>query len=74
MRFQVLEVSYDVIRSLRQPLRRIPTSDPKLYRQIRDAASSISPVSISFGVGRPHNRLYTHEVLVPRLPRSGGIR
>jgi four helix bundle protein len=40
--FQALELSLDVIRSLRLPLEALRSRDPDLYRQIRRAASSVA--------------------------------
>jgi four helix bundle protein len=40
--FQALELSLDVIRSLRAPLEALRARDPDLYRQIRRAASSVA--------------------------------
>jgi four helix bundle protein len=48
MRFEVLEVSIDAIRVLRQPLESLRSRDPDLFRQIRKAASSV-PLNISEG-------------------------
>jgi four helix bundle protein len=42
MRFQALELSIQVIRSLRQPLRLLRSRDPKLSEQLRTAASSVA--------------------------------
>ena len=42
MRFHALELSLDLIRSLRQPLRRLAQRDAQLDRQIRAAASSVA--------------------------------
>jgi four helix bundle protein len=42
MPFQALEVSLEAIRSLRSPLGRIRTRDPRLYQQIRRAANSVT--------------------------------
>ena len=42
MRLDALDVSYDVIRSLRVPVSGLRTQDPKLGAQMRAAASSIS--------------------------------
>ena len=41
-RFDALEVSLEVIRELRKPIQSLRSRDPKLYDQIRRAASSIS--------------------------------
>ena len=48
MRFDALEISLDVIRSLRQPLARIRLRDRSLHDQIRSAASSI-PLNLAEG-------------------------
>lgn len=40
--FQALEISLQVIRSLREPVRRIRQCDPKLAEQIRNASSSVA--------------------------------
>ena len=40
MRFQALELSLEVIRSLRQPVRQVRSRDPRLAEQLRSAASS----------------------------------
>ena len=48
MRFQVYQVSLEVNRSLRQPLVKIRTCDPKLFGQIRGVASSV-PMNIAEG-------------------------
>ena len=42
MKFIALEVSLDVIRSLRVAIAPLRKSDPKLYDQIRRAASSVA--------------------------------
>ena len=42
MRFEALELSLDLIRSLRDPLRQLRSRDAKLYGQIRTAASSVA--------------------------------
>ena len=42
MPFEALEISLEAIRSLRSPLRRIRAQDPRLYQQIRSAASSVT--------------------------------
>ncbi|MEW6742903.1 MAG: four helix bundle protein [Planctomycetota bacterium] len=42
MPFQVLDLSLAVIRHLSRPLERVRRSDPKLYDQIRRAASSVA--------------------------------
>ena len=42
MRFEALEVSLSLIRSLRGPVGRLRVADPDLYRQIRRAGSSIA--------------------------------
>ncbi len=42
MRFDALEISLELIHSLKQPVTRIRSRDPKLYQQIRAAASSIA--------------------------------
>ena len=47
--FDALELSLDVIRSLRGPLQTIKSRDPKLADQLRRAASS---VSLNLGEGR----------------------
>ncbi len=60
MRFEVLEVSIDSIRALRQPLERIRTRDRSLFEQIRDAASSV-PLNIAEGrqrIGRDRSQHY----------------
>ena len=46
--FQALEVSLDLVRSLRQPLARIRVRDRSLSEQIRRAASSI-PLNLAEG-------------------------
>ena len=46
--FQALEVSLDLVRSLRQPLVRIRVRDRSLFEQIRRAASSI-PLNLAEG-------------------------
>jgi four helix bundle protein len=48
MRFVALEVSVEVIRSLRQPLEVLRSRDPELFRQVRKAASSI-PLNLAEG-------------------------
>ncbi len=48
MHFQVYQVSLEGIRSLRQPLVKIRTCDPKLFGHIREAASSV-PMNIAEG-------------------------
>ena len=42
MRFEVLELSYQLIESLREPWRVLRTKDPDLAKQLRRAANSIS--------------------------------
>ena len=42
MRFEALEQSIEMIRQLRRPVARLKTRDPKLTRQIREAASSVA--------------------------------
>ena len=42
MPFEALEVSLELVRSLRRPLRRLESRDPRLSRQLRDAASSVA--------------------------------
>ena len=42
MRFQAVELSLKVIRALREPVRVLRTTDPKLADQIKRAASSVS--------------------------------
>ena len=49
MQFQALEVALLCIRQLREPLRRLRARDPRLARQIRDAANS---VTLNLGEGR----------------------
>lgn len=49
MQFQALEVALLCVRQLREPLRRLNTRDPRLARQIRDAANS---VTLNLGEGR----------------------
>ena len=39
MRFEALEQSIEMIRQLRRPVARLKTRDPKLTRQIREAAA-----------------------------------
>jgi four helix bundle protein len=51
MRFQVLELAYDVIESLRRPHQAIRARDPRLARQLRDAANSV-PLNIEEADGR----------------------
>ena len=48
MRFEALEVSIDIIRSLRQPLEILRSRDADLHRQVRRAASSVA-LNISEG-------------------------
>ena len=48
MRFEALEVSVDLVRTLRQPVEVLRSRDPDLYRQIRKAASSVA-LNISEG-------------------------
>ena len=48
MRFEALEVSIEVIRSLCRPLEMLRSRDPDLHRQIRKAASSVA-LNISEG-------------------------
>jgi four helix bundle protein len=50
MRFQVLELAYDLIESLR-PHQAIRARDPRLARQLRDAANSV-PLNIEEADGR----------------------
>ncbi|MEW6743075.1 MAG: four helix bundle protein [Planctomycetota bacterium] len=60
MRFDVLEISLEVVHRLRQPVNRVRKSDPKLYDQIRRAASSV-PLNIAEGCrrsGRDRLQLY----------------
>jgi four helix bundle protein len=42
MTFQALELSIDLIRSLRGPVEALRSRDPALHRQIRAAASSVA--------------------------------
>ena len=42
MRFDALEISLELIHSLKQPVARLRSRDPKLHQQIRSAASSIA--------------------------------
>jgi four helix bundle protein len=49
--FEALEVSLDLVRSLRRPLSRIRCRDRSLHDQIRSAASSI-PLNIAEAGGR----------------------
>jgi len=49
MQFHALEVALLCIRQLREPLRRLQARDPRLARQIRDAANS---VTLNLGEGR----------------------
>ena len=58
MSLDALEVSLDVIRTLKAPLVVIRSCDPKLYDQIRRAASSVS-LNIAEGQGR-HGRDRRH--------------
>jgi four helix bundle protein len=51
MTFHALEVSLELARSLRGPLRRIRGHDPKLYQQLRTAASSLA-LNVAEGRGR----------------------
>ena len=46
--FQALEVSLDLVRSLRRPLGRIRVRDRSLHDQIRSAASSV-PLNLAEG-------------------------
>jgi four helix bundle protein len=48
MRFEALEVSIEIVRSLRQPLEILRSRDADLFRQIRRAASSVA-LNISEG-------------------------
>ena len=59
MRFEVLELSIDLIRTLREPLQLLRSSDVDLYRQIRKAASSV-PLNISEGNRRTGNDRLHH--------------
>ena len=43
MPFEVLELSYELIESLREPWRILRTKDPELAKQLRRSANSISP-------------------------------
>ena len=51
MSLDALEVSLDVIRSLREPLSRLRSRDLKLYDQIRRSASSVA-LNLAEGRGR----------------------
>ncbi|MEW6745422.1 MAG: four helix bundle protein [Planctomycetota bacterium] len=51
MRFDVLELSLEVVRRLCQPLARLRQSDPKLFDQMRRAASSV-PLNLAEGSRR----------------------
>ena len=48
MAFQALEISLELVRSLRGPLEAIRIRDPQLYRQIRAAVSSV-PLNLAEG-------------------------
>ncbi|MEW6747072.1 MAG: four helix bundle protein [Planctomycetota bacterium] len=77
MRFDVLEISLEVVRCLCHPLGRVRKSDPKLYDQIRRAASSV-PLNIAEGSrrnGKDRLQLYriaagSAEELRTALPRN----
>ncbi|MEW6747483.1 MAG: four helix bundle protein [Planctomycetota bacterium] len=68
MRFDVLEISPEVVHRLYHPLARVRKSDPKLYDQIRRAASSV-PLNIAEG-SRRHgkDRLQRFAKLTDRAP------
>jgi four helix bundle protein len=58
MRFEALEVSLEVIRSLRQILEILRTRDPDLHRQIRKAASSVALNAAEGNCRSGKDRLY----------------
>ena len=41
-RFEALEVSFELVRSLRRPVESLRRKHPELFRQLRDAATSVT--------------------------------